>query len=66
MSMVYTFQDMKRSCRHCWIAEDVIGRQSVPVCKHPDNRQPGETWGYCDENVCPIVRKILDEGDEWE
>lgn len=72
MSMIYTFQDMKQSCRHFSVERPPkvwpfsIGNQAVPVCKHPDNRQPGETRGYCDENVCPIIRAILDDGEEWE
>lgn len=66
MSTIYTFQDMKRSCRHCWIAEDVIGRQSAPMCKHPENSVEGHTMGHCDENVCPVLRAILDDGEEWE
>jgi hypothetical protein len=64
MSTIYTFQDMKRSCRS--LDEHKVGAQSVPVCKHPENQAADKLWGYCDENVCPIVRKILDEGDEWE
>lgn len=65
MSMIYTFQDMKKSCS-AFEENHRIGNQVVPVCKHPENRAAGETWGYCDESVCPIVRHILDEGEEWE
>ena len=60
MSAIYTFKDIKASCSH-----------NVPVllfpgCKHPDNVEKGQTVGHCDENVCPVLRAILDDGEEWE
>lgn len=66
MSTIYTFKDMRESCQHYNPDDHAVGHQHVPVCEHPENKAKGEAWGYCDENVCPIVRAILDEGEEWE
>lgn len=65
MSFLYTFQDMRDSCQHFEVCE-TLGNQKVPICGHPENRNINSAYGYCDENVCPIVRHILDEGKEWE
>lgn len=65
MSFLYTFQDMKNSCSYHYICK-MLGGQMLPVCIHPENRNINSACGYCDENVCPIVRNILDEGKEWE
>lgn len=67
MSSPYTFKDMADSCQHC---HPVMGKNTgirfFTACTHPENRQPGKTWGFCDENVCPVLRAILDDGEEWE
>lgn len=69
MSTIYTFKDMRDSCSHFRRVEnkaaDPLSR-FVPVCIHPENRTPGADWGFCDENVCPVLRAILDDGEEWE
>lgn len=65
MSMIYTFQDMRDSCQHFEVCERV-GTQKVPICSHPENRNIDSAYGYCDGDVCPIIRHILDEGEEWE
>lgn len=64
MSSPFTFKDIKASCSS--LEEHTVDAQVVHICRHPENRAACALWGACDENRCPIIRAILDDGEEWE
>ncbi len=66
MSFLYTFKDTINSCTHHDPEGYSVGEQKVPVCRHPENINSTTGYGYCDENVCPLIRLILEEGEDWE
>jgi hypothetical protein len=66
MSTIYTFKDMRESCQHRRPVTYEGTESPFSTCTHPDNIEKGQTVGFCDENVCPIIRAILDDGEEWE